>query len=143
MLRIRDVFVSHTHIDHFIGFDQLLRILVGRDRTLRLFGPAGFLDQVEHRLAGYSWNLVHRYATDLGFVVTDIASAGEAASATYRFQNRFRREGACPFPIAEGLLSDARGFRVRCPVLALGLRCLSFANEDPKPDPLWGNRVDE
>src|SRR3546814_15349560 len=79
MLRIRDVFVSHTHIDHFIGFDQLLRILVGRDRTLRLFGPAGFLDQVEHRLAGYSWNLVHRYATDLVFVVTEIASAGEAA----------------------------------------------------------------
>src|SRR3546814_17293533 len=106
MLRIRDVFVSHTHIDHFIGFDQLLRILVGRDRTLRLFGPAGFLDQVEHRLAGYSWNLVHRYATDLVFVVTEIASAGEAASATFRFPNRFRREGACTFPLAEGLPSD-------------------------------------
>ena len=54
LLRIRDVFVSHTHIDHFIGFDQLLRILIGRDQTVRLFGPSGILETVEHKLAGYA-----------------------------------------------------------------------------------------
>src|SRR5699024_9533709 len=39
VLRLTDIFVSHAHIDHFFGFDLLLRLLVGRDRELRLYGP--------------------------------------------------------------------------------------------------------
>ncbi|HKZ56748.1 MAG TPA: MBL fold metallo-hydrolase, partial [Thermodesulfovibrionales bacterium] len=30
--KITDVFVTHTHIDHFIGFDTLLRALLRRER---------------------------------------------------------------------------------------------------------------
>ncbi|HZY30606.1 MAG TPA: ribonuclease Z, partial [Candidatus Methylomirabilis sp.] len=43
LLKVTDVFVSHTHVDHFIGFDHLLRIVLGRDRTIRLFGPPGII----------------------------------------------------------------------------------------------------
>ena len=51
--RLDHIFVSHTHIDHFIGFDRLLRLLVGREKTVSLYGPDGFIDQVAHKLAGY------------------------------------------------------------------------------------------
>jgi len=37
--RLEHVFVSHAHIDHFIGFDRLLRLLVGREKTIKLYGP--------------------------------------------------------------------------------------------------------
>ncbi len=43
ILRLSHVFISHTHMDHFIGFDHLLRICLGRDRNLALFGPPGLL----------------------------------------------------------------------------------------------------
>ena len=65
LLRVTHAFVSHTHMDHFAGFDALLRILLGRDKVLHLFGPPGFIDRVEHKLAAYTWNLVANYESDL------------------------------------------------------------------------------
>jgi ribonuclease Z len=39
ILKITHVFITHTHMDHFIGFDRLLRLLLGRDQDLYLYGP--------------------------------------------------------------------------------------------------------
>ena len=39
LLKVSHVFVSHTHIDHFIGFDRLLRTCFGRGKTLTFYGP--------------------------------------------------------------------------------------------------------
>ncbi len=44
--RLERVFVSHAHIDHFIGFDCLLRVLVGREKKIWLYGPNGFIEHV-------------------------------------------------------------------------------------------------
>jgi ribonuclease BN (tRNA processing enzyme) len=35
--RVDQIFVSHAHIDHFIGFDHLLRLLVGFEKTVHLY----------------------------------------------------------------------------------------------------------
>jgi ribonuclease Z len=61
MLRVSHVFVSHCHMDHFIGFDRLLRLFLARDKKLYLFGPPGILACVEGKLRGYTWNLVDNY----------------------------------------------------------------------------------
>ncbi len=61
LLRVDRVIVTHTHMDHFIGFDQLLRIVLRRERELRITGPTGFVDQLAARLDGYSWNLIESY----------------------------------------------------------------------------------
>jgi len=61
LLRAMDAFVSHTHMDHFIGFDRLLRIALGRGKTLRLYGPPGLIANIDGKLRGYTWNLVDGY----------------------------------------------------------------------------------
>ncbi len=61
MLKITHAFVTHTHMDHFAGFDALLRIFLGRDRVLHVFGPPPFLRNVKGKLGGYTWNLVENY----------------------------------------------------------------------------------
>ncbi|MGQ0696481.1 MAG: ribonuclease Z [Nitrospiraceae bacterium] len=61
LLRANEIFLSHTHMDHFIGFDTVLRVALGRGKTLRLFGPPGLIDNVQGKLRGYNWNLVDGY----------------------------------------------------------------------------------
>src|SRR5262245_37980439 len=84
---IEAVFVSHAHMDHFMGFDQLLRLFLARDTTLRLFGPVGIADCVQGKLAGYTWNLTDEYV--FGIEVTEIA---DDVLTRWRFDARHRFE---------------------------------------------------
>ena len=89
---IEAVFVSHAHMDHFMGFDQLLRLFLARDTTLRLFGPVGIADCVQGKLAGYTWNLTDEYlfAIDVTEIADDVLTHWRFA-ARDRFERR--REG--------------------------------------------------
>jgi ribonuclease Z len=44
LLRITHAFVSHTHMDHFAGFDRLLRVCLHRTMPLQLIGPTNPTD---------------------------------------------------------------------------------------------------
>jgi ribonuclease Z len=68
LLRVSHAFVSHAHMDHFSGFDRLLRVCLHRTRPLHLVGPAGFADRVDHKLKAYTLNLLCEHPFD--FVIT-------------------------------------------------------------------------
>jgi len=143
ILRISDAFISHTHMDHFMGFDWLLRICLGRRGTIRLFGPPGFLTQVEHRLAAYTWNLVENYDTDFAFAVTEVWPEGRARRATFRCQAAFRREGETELMLSQGVLLDEPAFLIRSVFLDHKTPCLAFALEEKQHLNVWKNRLDE
>jgi len=126
LLRVTDVFVSHAHMDHFIGFDLLLRVLLGREKALRLFGPPGFLGHVEGKLKGFTWNLVDDYP--LVLEVHEI-HPGEIRSAVFPCRERFERRdlGRRPF---KGLLLDEPLFVVKAVHLDHRIPCLGFAVEE-------------
>jgi len=126
LLKVTDVFVSHAHMDHFIGFDQLLRVLLGREKALRLFGPPGILGHVEGKLKGFTWNLVDNYP--LVLEVHEV-HPGEIRSAFFPCRERFERRdlGGRPF---DGILLDESLFVVKAVHLDHRIPCLAFALEE-------------
>jgi ribonuclease Z len=49
------VFLSHHHVDHFIGFDRIVRANLDQDKTLHVFGPIGTIDKVYDRIKSYEY----------------------------------------------------------------------------------------
>ena len=72
LLRIANIFITHRHLDHFIGFDQLLRCFLGREKIIGLWGPPGLIDAVESKIAAYDWNLVTGYDGNLQLHVSEL-----------------------------------------------------------------------
>jgi ribonuclease Z len=54
---IEAIFISHAHMDHFMGLDSFIRHNHASPRCFELFGPPGIADRLEHKLRGYDWNL--------------------------------------------------------------------------------------
>ena len=117
ILRVSDVFVSHAHMDHFADFDWLLRLHLGREKRLRLFGPPSFIERVEHKLASYTWNLVHNYSADLAFVVTELHPGDHSRRAVFRCRDGFQRQQETSAALPEGTLLDESTLSVRAAVL--------------------------
>jgi ribonuclease Z len=141
--RVDHVFVSHTHIDHFFGFDRLLRLLVGREKKVALYGPTGLIDHVHHKLQAYRWNLFNRYASDLVFVVTEVPSSSESRLAQFRLRNAFAAEPIGTEIIAENVICNEPSFRVSAAILEHGTPCLAFAIEEAAHVNVWKSRLAE
>ena len=143
ILRISHVFVSHTHMDHFAGFDRILRTFLHHDKTLHLFGPPAFIDQVEHKLAAYTWNLVHNYPTDFTLTATEIHPDGRSRSVRFRCRAAFHREGDVTAQFSNGIILDEETFRVRAVTLDHAIPCLAFALEEKMHINVWKPRLKE
>jgi ribonuclease Z len=143
MLRVTDIFVSHMHMDHFMGFDWFLRTNLGRERTVRLFGPPGFLDQLVAKISAYTWNLVQNYATDFTLVATEIQPDWSTRGLRLRCRNAFRPEPKESAPVRDGILLNEPLFRVRAVFLDHKLPCLAFAVEEQAHVNVWKNRLIE
>jgi ribonuclease Z len=125
LLKVSHVFVSHTHMDHFIGFDRLLRVCLGREKELHLFGPAGFLRHVAGKLAGYAWDLVAEGPGRLVLHLTEIL-AGGARARTLVSRDGFRAAGPPERRPLEAGRVRAPGFSVAAEVLEHSGPCLGF-----------------
>ena len=142
ILRLRDIFVSHAHMDHFFGFDWLLRVCLGRAMRLRLFGPAGIIGQVEAKLSAYTWNLVENYETDLSFEVIEVLGDVEARAASFRCRRQFRREAEHVLALRDRLLLDEVNHAVRFAILDHGTPCLAFSLQEKRHVNIRKNRLE-
>ncbi|MFQ5902546.1 MAG: ribonuclease Z [Candidatus Binatia bacterium] len=137
--KLTDVFVSHTHVDHFIGFDHLLRSSLNREDELRLFGPRGITDNVRGKLAGYTWNLIQSYPLSIAVHEID----GERQKVTYfRAAGLFRPEGESLAPF-DGILLDEPSLTVRATILDHRVPCLAFSLKEKNRLNIRQDRMEE
>jgi ribonuclease Z len=128
LLRANDIFISHTHMDHFIGFDAVARVALGRGKTLRLYGPPGLIDNVQGKLRGYTWNLVDGYP--LTVAVREF-HASEIRQALFHAASGFQRSDQliCPHSQAPdtGIFTVLEDPMFMVKAVALNHRIQSFA----------------
>lgn len=125
ILKISHVFVTHTHMDHFAGFDRLLRLMIGRDKTLYLYGPRGFIENVEGKLAGYTWNLVKNYTESLVLEIAEI-DTHTVIRRKYPCNNRFKAWEEPQIAPFNGRVLTEGDLEINAAVLDHGIPCLGF-----------------
>jgi ribonuclease Z len=129
LMRLSHVFVTHTHMDHFAGFDRLLAVVLGRKPCVALFGGPDFVAQVEHKLRAYTWNVVHRY-DELALDVCEIGIDGRGQCARFSTRTNFVRESSCSFELPDDVVHDEATFRVRARFVDHDVPCLAYAIEE-------------
>lgn len=144
LLRVSDVFVSHTHMDHFCGFDRLLRVCLGRDSGVKLYGPAGFIAQLEHKLGAYTWNLVQSHETAFVIEAHEYDCRSRLLRARFDSRARFAREPLPDVAVRDGVLLEEPQFRVRAvPLEHHDIVSLAFAFEEATHMNVWRNRLED
>lgn len=108
ILSIREIFISHTHIDHFYGFDRILRGTLLSGKTFRVFGPPGIIKNVQGKIDAYTWNLIKSYPVSYEVVELN-EQRNEYKTAVFSAANGFEREDGS---IRHSELTLGDGFRL-------------------------------
>jgi ribonuclease Z len=137
LLRVSHAFVSHAHMDHFSGFDRLLRVCLNRTQPLHIMGPAGFVDRVEHKLRAYTLNLLGEHSPDFVIVAAEFADDHLNRWCEFRARDAFLRREVEPLRLPAGTLLEEEAFRITGTVLDHGTACLAFAFEEKLRVNVW------
>ena len=141
--RIDRIFVSHAHIDHFVGFDRLLRLLLGREKSVHIYGPQGFAQRLYHKLQGYQWDLAEGYRYDLVCIVSELRTSRSIVTTRFRLKSAFAAEPAGSRATIDGLLCEEPTFRVSAAILEHHTSCLGFVLQEPAHVNIWKNRLEK
>ena len=125
LLKLTHIFVTHAHMDHFIGFDSILRVLLGREKEIHLFGPSSFFHNVEGKLSGYTWNLVDEYPNDFRIKVTEVHES-RMVTKTYHCRKGFLADEAKETEFSRILFQEP-SFSVEAVLLDHKITCLGFS----------------
>ena len=130
LMRLSHVFVTHTHMDHFSGFDHLLRVMLGRKAGIVMFGGPNFLAQIEHKLSAYTWNVVHRYEVELVIDAREMGVDGGRQRALFSSRRRFAREASLSFERSDDVVHNEATFRVRGRFVDHDIPCVAYVIEE-------------
>lgn len=119
------IFVSHAHMDHWMGIDSIIRHRHAAPATINIFGPPGLAD----KLAGYDWNLAEDYWGSLR-----VHEIGEVSIQRSLFAgpDAFARQGLDAEPFTNQVIYRTPHLQVRAAVCEHRVPSLIFrVDEQP------------
>lgn len=118
------VFITHHHIDHFIGFDRIVRANLDRDKTLHVFGPAGTIRKVFDRIKSYEYPFFP--FQKLVILVREV-EPGRIRTAALECLKQFPEPEPVEAPWDGPDLFEGPGLRVEAAFADHTVPCLAFA----------------
>ncbi len=137
LLCVSDVFVTHRHMDHFAGFDRLLRIRHSQAGRLRMIGPPGLIAGVAGKLASYSWNLLGEQSADFAIEAAEFSDGRLGEWTAFSTRQQFRATPVEREPLAIGLVYEDSDLRIEAATLDHGIPCLGFALQETLRVNVW------
>lgn len=126
LLKVDHIFITHTHMDHFSGFDRILRLCLGRNKILHLYGPDNFLYNLEGKLNSYQWNLVDNFTYQLVIKATEF-TGNQRTTRIYRCQDGFAATGEEMNAPLSDILLETPSISVTAAILDHQIPCLGLA----------------
>ncbi|BAZ94789.1 metal-dependent hydrolases [Thiohalobacter thiocyanaticus] len=124
--QVTDVFISHAHADHIMGFLRLLRSRVGVATVCRLYGPPGLHQHIQGMIQGIRWDRIGERGPH--FEVHELHD--DSRLRRFRLQvGRERVEELDEQCVHDGVLHTESGFRIRAVKLDHGIPVLAYAYE--------------
>ena len=125
--KINKIFITHTHMDHFIGFDSLLRNKLGKEQTVEIFGISPLANNVHCKLQGYTWNLVE-YEPRLVFKLTQY-NEGLLETFQYDIKKKFAKDFMSEKKAESDIIYENPFYRVRYAVLDHKIPVMGYSFE--------------
>lgn len=129
--RAQAVFITHTHLDHFVSAAQFLRLSITREQPLELWGPPGFIRNVDGLFRAFTWNISEDYplsVTVREYDGTWIRSADFAARNRFVLSNARKRKAGRFLIEDDSLTLEAAILDHGTPVLAYRLNEKTHVN---------------
>ncbi len=137
LLRVSDVFISHRHMDHFAGFNQLLRAQLHRPSTLRVIGPPGLADGIKASFDAFTWNLLDRRSVNFAVLAAEFASDQLGAWTIFRAREAFQPRRIAGETLPPRIVMRDQDVTVEARMLDHGIPCLAFALQEKMRVNVW------
>ncbi len=128
-------------MDHFIGMDHMVRLFLGRDKRVTVYGPPMIISNVAGKLSSYTWDLVENYESKFEIMVVEV-QPNRLERAIFRCHNIFKQEPVSESAPFSELLIDEKDFGVRALLLDHSTPCLAFSFKERSHINIKKDRLD-